>query len=154
MCLRLDNSYYAGMEREELGALFGRIVRRLIAAEEPLLDEHGLSMWGYTVLSDLAHRPAGTQLALAKAIGYDKSRLIPLLDQLEREELIVREPDPADRRAHTVRLTKAGKALQATVQADIRAMENEFLSGFSATDQRALFRMLTKLAHEPEPKAR
>ncbi|WP_328996235.1 MarR family winged helix-turn-helix transcriptional regulator [Kribbella sp. NBC_01245] len=136
------------MEREELGALFGRIVRRLIAAEGPVLDEHGLSMWGYTVLSDLAHRPAGTQLALAKAIGYDKSRLIPLLDQLERDGLIVREPDPADRRAHTVRLTEAGQALQAAAQADIRAMENDFLSNFSPADQRALFRMLSNLAHE------
>lgn len=78
----------------------------------------------------------------------EEQRELVLLDQLEREDLIVREPDPADRRAHTVRLTKAGKTLQAAVQADIRAMENEFLSDFTTADQRALFRMLTKLAHE------
>jgi hypothetical protein len=42
----------------------------------------------------LARQPAGTQLALAEAIRYDKTRLIGLLDELERDGLITRKPDP------------------------------------------------------------
>jgi DNA-binding MarR family transcriptional regulator len=136
------------MEREDLGSLFGRITRRLIAAEEPLLDGHGLSMWGYGVLSRLAQEPAANQLALATAIGYDKSRLIALLDEIERDGLVVREQDLADRRNRRVRLTPAGRARLAAAQADIRAMEDDLLSELTGTEQRSLISMLSRLANE------
>jgi len=135
------------MQREELGSLFGRIIRRLIAAERPLLDGHGLSMWGYGVLSHLAKQSASNQLALATAIGYDKSRLIPLLDELEQDGLVVREQDPADRRNRRVRLTPAGKARLAAARADIQAMEDDLLGALSPADRRALLRSLTRLAN-------
>jgi DNA-binding MarR family transcriptional regulator len=140
------------VDREDLGALFARITRRLIDAERPLLAAHGLSMWAYIVLSHLARQPAGTQLALAEAIHYDKTRLIGLLDELERDGLITRKPDPADRRARTVELTSAGRTRHAAAQADVHAMEDEFLSDLSATDRGRLRRMLSRLATEPPPR--
>jgi DNA-binding MarR family transcriptional regulator len=136
------------VDRDDLGALFARIARRLIEAERPLLAAHGLSMWAYIALSHLARQPAGTQLALAEAINYDKTRLIALLDELEGDGLITRTPDPTDRRARTVSLTQAGKTRHAVAQADVRAMEAEFLSDLSATDRDRLPRLLTRLAIE------
>jgi DNA-binding MarR family transcriptional regulator len=135
------------MEREDLGSLFGLITRRLIAAEGPLLDDHGLSMWGYSVLSQLARQSGVNQLTLATAIGYDKSRLIALLDELERDGLVVREPDPADRRNRQVRLTTAGQARHAAVRADIRAMEDDLLGELTAAERRSLMSVLARLAH-------
>jgi DNA-binding MarR family transcriptional regulator len=140
------------VDREDLGAVFARITRRLIAAERPLLAAHGLSMWAYIVLSHLAHQPAGTQLALAEAIHYDKTRLIGLLDELERDGLIARKPDPSDRRARTVDLTPAGRARHTAAQADVRAMEDEFLGDLSATDRERLRRVLSRLAPERQPR--
>ncbi|MEV6282809.1 MarR family transcriptional regulator [Kribbella sp. NPDC051770] len=134
------------MERDDLGALFGRVVRRLIAAERPLLEAHGLTMWEYSVLTHLAKQPTETQQALAAAIGYDKSRLIPLLDGLAGQGLLVREPDPANRRAHAVRLTPDGLARLEAARADIRAMEEELLSVLSAAEQRHLLAVLPRLA--------
>ncbi|MGC4940049.1 MarR family winged helix-turn-helix transcriptional regulator [Kribbella sp. DT2] len=134
------------MEREDLGALFARVVRRLMAAERPLLDAHGLSMWGYSVLTHLAQQPTETQQALAQAIGYDKSRLIPLLDQLAEDGLLVREPDPANRRAHTVRLTPEGERRLNAAKADIREMEEELMSALSPTEKRHLLAALPRLA--------
>ncbi|WP_167097463.1 MarR family transcriptional regulator [Amycolatopsis granulosa] len=131
---------------EDLGALFGRVVRRLMNAEQPVLREHGVSMWAYAALSSLAERPATSQVALAKAIGYDKTRLIALLDELAREGLVVREPDPADRRAHVVRLTPAGKARHAAIRAGIHAVETELLGPLSAAEQQAFRAMLARLA--------
>jgi len=138
------------MERQDLGALFARITRRLIDAERPLLATHGLSMWGYIALSYLARQPAETQLALAHAIGYDKTRLIALLDELERDGLAAREADPADRRARTVRLTEAGQARLTAARADIRAMEAELLRDLSTVEQRTLLTVLPRLASEPQ----
>jgi DNA-binding MarR family transcriptional regulator len=133
------------MSEQDLAALTARTTRRLVAAERPILEAHGLSMWGYIALSHLAHEPAGTQLALAEAIRYDKTRLIGLLDELEREGLVTRKPDPADRRARIVSLTPAGRRRHAAAQADIRAMEEEFLGALSASDRERLRRILSQL---------
>src|SRR4051794_3327325 len=133
-------------DREDLGALFARISRRLVAAEKPLLERHGLTMWGYIALSRVAAAPASTQLALARDIGYDKTRLIALLDALEGDGLIERGPDPADRRAHVVRITPKGVARHAAVVAEIRAMEDEVLSALGAGQRRARVAALPKLA--------
>jgi DNA-binding MarR family transcriptional regulator len=139
------------MQHEDLGSLFGRITRRLIAAEEPLLRAHGISMWGYGVLTRLAEQPGVNQLGLATAIGYDKSRLIALLDELERDELIVREQDPADRRHRRVRLTPTGETRLSAVRTDIRALEAELLAELPAAERRSLISTLERLADgEPE----
>src|SRR3954447_1416675 len=133
-------------DRDDLGALFARITRRLVAAEKPLLERHGLTMWGYIALTRVAAAPASTQLALARDIGYDKTRLIALLDTLAAEGLIERSPDPSDRRAHVVRITPKGADRHAAAVADIRAMEDELLGALSATERRALLAALPKLA--------
>jgi DNA-binding MarR family transcriptional regulator len=132
--------------REDLGALFTRVSRRLIAAERPLLAKHDLSMWGYIVLSQLARAPAPTQLALASATGHDKTRLIGLLDELERAGLLTRAPDPNDRRARIVHLTERGRATHAAAVADIRAMEEELLAPLSPAERETLLAVLARLA--------
>ncbi|ADB31035.1 transcriptional regulator, MarR family [Kribbella flavida DSM 17836] len=134
------------MEREDLGALFARITRRLAEAERPLLERHGLSMWGYSVLVCLSDQPPATQQALAQAIGYDKSRLIALLDDLEADGLVARQPDPSDRRVRIVRLTDAGTTRLTAARADVRAMEEELLSPLTAADRRSLLKALPQLA--------
>ena len=120
-------------ERDDLAAMFARITRRLGDAERPLLERHGLTMWEYIVLSRLARRPVETQLELARRIGYDKTRLIALLDRLQSEGLIEREPDAADRRARNVRITKSGERRRAAAQRDIRAMEDGALANSAQT---------------------
>jgi DNA-binding MarR family transcriptional regulator len=133
------------MEREDLGARLAKSTRRIIASERPVLTRHGLSMWEYIVLSSLSVRPSGTQLALADAIGYDKTRLIVILDALESEGLLVREPDPADRRARIVALTPAGEAKVRNARDDIHAMEDKLLGELSSRERAALDRALSRL---------
>lgn len=133
-------------ERDDLAAMFARITRRLGDAERPLLERHGLTMWEYIVLSRLARRPVETQLELARRIGYDKTRLIALLDRLQSEGLIEREPDAADRRARNVRITKSGERRRAAAQRDIRAMEDRALAELSADDRQTLLAILQRLA--------
>jgi DNA-binding MarR family transcriptional regulator len=133
------------MSQEDLGALLSRATRRLIEGEQPVLAAHDLSMWGYIVLSRLAAAPAETQLSLAREIGYDKSRLIGLLDELERDGLLTREPDPGDRRAKIVNLTATGRSRQAAAQRDIRRMERRLLRGLDAAEVAGLRRSLVRL---------
>jgi DNA-binding MarR family transcriptional regulator len=130
-------------ERADLAAMVGRLGRRLIAMEEPILAAHEVSMWAYIVLSALGREPTRTQAALAAVIGADKTRLIPVLDDLQRRDLITREADPADRRVRLLSLTPAGRRRLAAVRADIRAAEETLLAGLAEAD-RAVF--LTVLA--------
>jgi DNA-binding MarR family transcriptional regulator len=127
-----------GEERPDLAAMVVRMGRRLIAMEEPILARHEISMWAYIVLSSLRGRPTRTQAALAAAINADKTRLIPVLDDLQRRGLIEREPDPADRRVRLLSLTPAGRGLQRAVRADIRAAEEALLADL-AEEERAGF---------------
>ena len=58
------------MSDEDLGALLAGATRRLIEEERPLLEAHGLTMWGYIALSRLADEPAASVLLVALvAIG-------------------------------------------------------------------------------------
>jgi DNA-binding MarR family transcriptional regulator len=103
-------------------------------------------MWGYVVLSRLAAAPAETQLSLAQAIGYDKSRLIGLLDGLEAEGLLTREPDPDDRRAKIIALTDAGRKRYEAARRDIRRMERRLLAEVEPADADRLRRLLVLLS--------
>ena len=134
------------MEREDLGVMVFRLGRRLLAMEQPILDRHGLTMWAYAVLTALNDRPMRTQAALADSIGADKTRLIRVLDDLQRRGLIDREPDPADRRVRLLALTDAGRQAHRAVRTEIRAGEAALLGGATAEDREAFVRTLTALS--------
>src|ERR1700745_2826690 len=102
--------------------------RALMAAELPALRAHDISMWGYAVLLALGERPTRTQAALAAAIGADKTRVTPVVDELQDREFIARRPEPADRRAHLLTVTPSGKRLRESVQRDIQRREERLLS--------------------------
>lgn len=135
----------AGRE-DDLGALFARVTRRLVRAEEPILERHGLTMWEYVALSRVVRGPNGNQLALAKAINYDKTRLVRLLDRLEDDGLVAREADPADRRSYLIAITARGRRKHAAVVSEIRAMEEELLAAVPARQRAALLDALAQLA--------
>lgn len=129
-----------GRGRRDLAAMLQPLVRSLIAAELPVLDRHGISMWGYVVLNALDGRPARSQATLAQAIGADKTRIIATLDDLQRDGLISREPDPADRRARLLAVTPAGRQARLAVQAEIQANEERILALLEPGDRAAFLR--------------
>ena len=123
--------------------------RALIAAELPVLQAHGLSMWGYVVLSALDGQPVRTQAALAELIGADKSRIIGVLDELEAAGLLRRARDPADRRARLVDVTEEGRQRRRAIQVDIQRGEERLLGQLSAADRAAFLRALATLSADP-----
>ena len=132
-------------DRRDLAAMFVPLSRALIAREEPVLQAHDISMWGYIVLTALVEQPVRTQVALAQAINADKSRIIGVLDDLQQRGLIKRQPDPADRRVHLLSLTPAGERLRRSVQAGIRRSEEEVLGALPSADREPFLRSLKAL---------
>jgi DNA-binding MarR family transcriptional regulator len=132
--------------RRDLAAMAVPLARALVAAEEPILRAHEISMWGYIVLTALAEQPVRTQAALAHAIGADKSRIIADLDELQERGLIQRQPDAADRRVHLLALTPKGSELRKSVQAAIRRREEQILALLPPGDREAFLRSLQALS--------
>jgi DNA-binding MarR family transcriptional regulator len=126
------------------------LIREMIAAERPVLDEHGLSMWGYSVLVALDESPVRTQAALAEAIGADKTRIIPILDELQAHGFIERHPDPEDRRVRLLAATDAGRDVKDAVQGAIQRGEERWLGPLSRADRAAFLRVLEQLTAEPD----
>jgi DNA-binding MarR family transcriptional regulator len=123
------------------------LIREMIAAELPVLEAHGLSMWGYSVLVALDRSAIRTQAALAEAIGADKTRIIAILDELQQNGLIERVPDPEDRRARILAITKEGRRVKDVVQTAIQRGEERWLGTLSATDRAVFLRVLEQLSN-------
>jgi DNA-binding MarR family transcriptional regulator len=136
-------------ERPDLAAMLHPLTRALVAAELPVLAEHGISMWGYVVLNALAGGPARTQAALAQAIGADKTRIIATLDELQEAGLITREPDPVDRRVRLLAISAAGRRVRAAVRSAIQANEDRVLAGLAPADRQAFLRVTRILSELP-----
>lgn len=131
--------------RPDLAAMLAQLSRETTAAEQPVLAAHDLSMWSYIVLSALDQSPIRTQAALAEAIGADKTRIIPILDELQRRGYIERIPDPDDRRVRLLAITKAGRSIKTAVQNDIQRGEERWLGQLSANDRNVFLRVLQQL---------
>jgi DNA-binding MarR family transcriptional regulator len=126
------------------------LLRDLIAAEQLVLDAHGLSMWGYIVLIALDRSPIRTQAVLAEAIGADKTRIIPTLDELQAQGFIERRPDPDDRRARLLTLTSAGREVMDAVQTAIQRGEERWLGTLSSGDRAVFLRILEQLTDQSD----
>ncbi|WP_019928803.1 MarR family winged helix-turn-helix transcriptional regulator [Nocardia sp. BMG111209] len=139
----------AKKERPDLAAMIVPLARALVAAEQPVLDSHGLTMWAYSVLLALGRSPTRGQGLLAEEIGADKTRIIAVLDDLQERGLIERRPDPADRRARLLALTPAGRRLRDATQAAIQAKEELLLGRLDPADRRGFLNTLAALTTLP-----
>jgi len=88
------------------GLAFNRLYR-------PLLDEAGLTYAQYLVMQLLWAEDDRSVKAIGKALHLESNTLTPLLKRLEGQGLIARRRDSADERVVRIRLTDAGRALEA-----------------------------------------
>jgi MarR family transcriptional regulator, transcriptional regulator for hemolysin len=123
-----DLTWLAYRAAAALGDAFNKVSR-----EAGLAD---LRDWLVLVVArDPAQR---TQLEIATQLGIDKSTLVPILDRLERDGLIVRTFSERDRRVRIPRATPAGDAVASQVAIARDAAINDRLAAIPPS-QRAAF---------------
>jgi DNA-binding MarR family transcriptional regulator len=82
---------------------------------------------------------------LAARLGLTARTITTLVDALERERLLVRLPDPTDRRATLVELTATGRGYLERVHAVQRELAEDFMAPLGATERGRLYDLLRRL---------
>jgi DNA-binding MarR family transcriptional regulator len=91
-----------------------------------------------------------SQQAIGDAIQAPASRMVAIVDELERRELIERRPDPGDRRVHALYLTDRGRELLARGRKVARDHEAEVTRGMSKPERERLVSLLQRIVDEQE----
>ena len=86
-----------------------------------------------------------SQMALARALGIDRSTLVPILDRLQARDLVVRRRSPTDGRTHALELTPAGARALARFTKLVRAHEKRIASHLSTAETQVLIDLLEKV---------
>ena len=125
--------------RRAQSAVFADFAATFSAAGEALAPgEFGLLV--------LVERNEGlSQMALARALGIDRSTLVPILDRLQARTLLVRHRSPTDGRMHALALTPTGEKALARFARLVRLHEKRIAANLSATEIRTLIELLEKV---------
>jgi DNA-binding MarR family transcriptional regulator len=90
-------------------------------------------------------------MALARALGIDRSTLVPILNRLQARGLLVRRDSPTDGRTHALGLTPAGEKALGRFARLVKAHEKRIASGLSAAETRTLIELLEKVRASARP---
>jgi DNA-binding MarR family transcriptional regulator len=99
----------------------------------------------WRVLAALADRDGILGTELGGLTTLDKMQVSRALTRMERDGLLEREPDPADRRNLLVRLRPAGRALYRKIVPMAQAREAYLLESLDADERATLSAALDKL---------
>jgi DNA-binding MarR family transcriptional regulator len=91
------------------------------------------------------HREGLRMNALSRQLMVTGGNVTAIVDQLEKEGLVERLDEPADRRAFRIRLTRAGEKAFAEMAAAHEEWVVELLGGLSRKEHEALLGLLAKL---------
>jgi DNA-binding MarR family transcriptional regulator len=126
--------------------------RALRAIEADLEAAGTIALTWYDVLLEL--RGAGGRLRmqdLGDRVVLSRTRVSRLVDELERRELVVREPDDTDGRVTYATITAEGKkVLRSTAPVYRRGIEEHFTKHLTAAEQQIVATALSRVvdAHQ------
>ncbi len=131
---------------DDLGWMLGVVFRAYIRAAEHAVGDLPGGPRGYHVLTAADRQPARNQGAIAEELGIDRTVLTYLIDDLERDGLALRRPDPADRRSRLVTLTDAGREAARHRREELRRVESRLLQALTPDENATLRALLRRVA--------
>ncbi|RAO10533.1 MarR family winged helix-turn-helix transcriptional regulator [Micromonospora noduli] len=106
---------------------------------------HDLRGYHYRLLASLAEDGPASQADLGRRCGIDRSDVVAAINDLAGRGLVVRAPDPADRRRNVISATDGGADEARRMGATLERVQADLLAPLSATEREQLTRLLTRL---------
>ncbi|MFG2064575.1 MarR family winged helix-turn-helix transcriptional regulator [Micromonospora sp. NPDC048871] len=131
---------------DDLGWMLGVLFRAHLRGAEHTLGDLPGGPRGYQVLVAADREPARNQGAIAEELGIDRTVLTYLIDDLERDGLVARRPDPADRRSRLVVPTEAGRAAARQRREALCQVENRLMAALTEEEGATLRALLRRAA--------
>lgn len=129
-----------------IGFLLHLAQSRLRDAVVEAIDGSGLDPAQLAILGALSDRGGMSQRQLGELTHIEKSSMVIFLDALEAGGWVRREPNPDDRRAHVVQLTREGAKRFAKLGPRLAFAQQDFLEPLSAAEVAMLTKLLMRLA--------
>ena len=109
----------------------------------------------FDLMAQLERHADGLKMnELSQRLMVTGGNVTGITDQLESEGLVVRESDPTDRRAYTVKLTGAGRRAFARMAAAHEQWVIGLFAGLAASEKDQVYRLLAKLKLSLEKETR
>ena len=89
-----------------------------------------------------------SQQELSAKLQIHPSRLVAILDNLEKRRLVERKPNPADRRLYSLHLTREGGEMLQQISKLAREHQDALLAALTAEERATLTALLYKVADE------
>jgi DNA-binding MarR family transcriptional regulator len=134
--MRFDRNQSPGYLVNYMARLFAQALFRRIGP-------HGVTRGQFPVLLMLWEAEGATQTQLAERLAVEQPTMANTLKRMERDGLIVRVPDPGDRRQARVHLTPRGRELEQVLTASARDTNAAALAGLG-TEERQQFLALAR----------
>jgi DNA-binding MarR family transcriptional regulator len=121
---------------------------RLVANE---FARSGMRRDQYAVLAVLEEFGPVSQATLGRRLSIDRSDIVAVLNGLERDGLVRRDPDKRDRRRNAISITRAGSRLLTKLDAQVIRAQDAVLEPLSDSERQELDRLLRRLVEHHRP---
>jgi len=135
------------------GSVINHLSRLITHALNEELKAHGVAPGQFPVLLCLWEQDGLTQRELYERVKIEQATMSNTLKRMERDCLIYREPDPADRRAMRIHLTGMAKKLEATLTKGAKSVNKTAFSDIKKKDRKHLMECLEHMVDNLEKSA-
>lgn len=136
-----------------VGTRLGYLLKHGYLAYEAISDAAlaplGIDSRELGILLSIADLEAASQQQIADRLGIDRTSMVARIDALELKGIVVRRPDPDDRRRNLVTVTEPGRQIITAAAAARDTAERDFLSDLSAAEVKQLRDLLVRVVHRP-----
>jgi DNA-binding MarR family transcriptional regulator len=112
-------------------------------------EAEGMRRYHFSVLVALAEDGPASQAALGRRLSIDRSDMVALINDPERDGLVARDRDDRDLRRNVIRLTPAGGRKLRRLEARAAEAQAVLLEPLSAAERRALADLLLRVVAHP-----
>ncbi|HYX64217.1 MAG TPA: MarR family transcriptional regulator [Burkholderiales bacterium] len=111
-----------------------------------LRSRFGTTLPRFDLMAQLERHPEGLKMnELSELLMVTGGNVTAIVDQLEKEGLVERLDEPADRRAFRIRLTRSGEKSFAEMAREHEEWLVELFAGVSGKEQDDLLKLLAKV---------